>query len=281
MKKVLSILMLLFVVLACDETVEPTIYGGTESDRTFLSFSRNVYDLPVVLDDTGSVTLTLNSSTSFSTDRVYSISIVEEETTADPSMYSLPATITIPAGEHQGTIVIQGTDNGVEVAPVNLVIEFEPLNAAVEDFDSNRTVVSIFEVCPIPPGMFSGEYLIQQVTPNGAYGMAFAPQVVTLVAETEYTRSFKANYLPAAVSGNEIEVRFTLSCYNNVITSSGIDGLVYCNEAAGTMKLGPGEVPGQYDVNDDSSFTVTITEFVSDGGCNVAPHQVRFQFTKQ
>ncbi len=281
MKKIASILMLLFVVSACDETVDPTIYGGTESDRTFLSFSRNVYDLPVVLDDTGSVTLTLNSSTSYSTDRVYSISVVESETTADPSMYTLPSTVTIPAGEHQGMFVIQGFDNGVEVAPVNLVIEFEPLNAPVEDFDSSVAVVSIFEVCPIPPGLFTGAYLIQQITGNGPYGPAFTSQVVTLVSETEYTRSFRANYLPSAVSGNEIEIRFTLSCYNNVITASGINGRVFCNEEAGNITLGPGGTPGAYDVNDDSSFTVTITEFVSDGGCDVGPHEVTFQFTKQ
>src|SRR5690606_7563301 len=158
------ILMLLFVVAACDETVDPTIYGGSESDRTFLSFSTNVYDLPVVIDDTGSVEIVLNSSSVSSVDRTYAISIVEEETTAAADMYVLPATITIPAGSHQGTMVVQGIDNNVESEAMNLVIEFTPINPATEDFDTNRAVISIFQVCPIEPGTFVGPYLMEQIS---------------------------------------------------------------------------------------------------------------------
>lgn len=283
MKKVLSILTLLFVVAACDETIDPTIYGGTESDRTFLSFSTNVYDLNVIINDTGTTNVILNSSTVSSVDRTYAVSIVEEETTAAADTYVLPATITIPAGEHQGVMVVQGIDNGLGSDSTNLVIEFTPINPATEDFDSNRAVISIMRVCPIEANMFTGAYLMEQISAiNPDDGVpVFNTQVVNITATSETARRFSAVYLQGLGIGQPAStVNFNLSC-GNVVTGAGINGFLLCVQGGPTITLGPGAVPGVFDAGDDSSFTLTMTEYVTDGGCGSAPFQVTFQFTKQ
>lgn len=283
MKKVLSILMLLSVVAACDETVDPTIYGGTESDRTFLSFSSNVYDFPITMDGTGSALVTLTASNTSSVDRVYSLSVVEEETTASPAMYGLPDTVTIPAGEHSVTFAVEGTDTGINpLIPLSIVIKFTA-QSPIEDFDSDTATLSIVLVCPIPPNVFTGEYLMTQLTPNNPEDgnvPVFNTQVVNITATSETGRRFSAVYLEGLGIGQAAAVvPFNLTC-GYVITATGIDTRLTCDQNS-NITLGPGETPGAYDVSDDTSFTLTMTEYVNDGGCGAPPYQVTFQFTKQ
>ncbi|HEY0046550.1 MAG TPA: hypothetical protein VGB44_07565 [Flavobacterium sp.] len=285
MKKYLSILLFVVAFSACDE-VERTIYNGGEGDRTFLAFSSNVYDLPVTIDQTGSVDVTLSSSTVSSVDRTYAISVVADESTANPAVYNLPSTVTIPAGEHLGVFTITAQDNNmVETTAQNLVIQFTPLNES-EDSDSTQATVSIFQVCPLNEGTFLGSYLMEQISainPDDGGVPVFEPQVVTITQanpEVPTSRQFSAIYLEGLGIGQPAAtVRFNLACLD-VIASADIDTFLTCDQVS-NITLGPGTTPGSYDTEDDTEFTLTVTEYASDGGCGAAPYQVTFKFTKQ
>ena len=288
MKKYISMLSLVVLFFACDD-VEKRIYNGNEGDRTFLSFSSNIYDLPVTIDDTGSVEVTINSSTVSSVDRTYAISIVTDETTADAATYNLPATVTIPAGQYHGTFTITAQDNDlVETTPKDLVIAFTPLNEN-EDTDSTQAIVSIYQVCPITPGTFLGNYMMTQLTPNNPDDgvPVFSTQVVNIYQPNPAvptSRAFRAVYLQELGIGQAAStVPFSLSC-NEVITGNNIFTGLRCGTlpvGVPGITLGAGEIPGIFDVDNDTSFTLTLTEYVTPGGCGTAPYQVTFQFTKQ
>ncbi len=277
----------LFIVIgsltSCDENVNSVIFDGNENaNRTFLSFPSNTVNLPVIIDNTGSVEITLNSSTRSDVDRSFNISMIAEQTTANPLTYSLPSTVTIPAGSYQGVITVNGVDGGlVDTTAKQLVFSLADLPDNV-DFDSNQVIVNIFEVCPVL-AEFTGNYMMQQITainPDDGVQM-FNNQVITLVSEGETARSFQAIYLEALGIGNgPTTITFSLVC-NQVIIDSNIQTTLLCVGGSPSIDFGPATTPSTYDANDDSVFDVTITEyFEEDGGCGANPYETTFRLTK-
>lgn len=291
--KLIFSLVLITGFYSCDETVEPTIYNGDEStNRTFLSFPATIVNLPVAIDATGSVTLTLNSSTKSSTDRTFNINLVNEAdieegddspfTTANPLTFSLPSTVTIPADSYQASITIMGMDNNlVEPASKQIVFKLEGLSAN-DDMDTNQVIVNIFEVCPIVAD-FSGSYLMEQVTPvNPCDGILMLEnQIVDIVVTGETSRSFNAIYLEAFGIGNApTTYSFSLVC-NEVIVEI-VESTLLCVQGEPLINFGPAINPSTYVATEDSVFEVTISEYYTqDGACGCTPYDTTFRFTKQ
>ncbi len=139
--------------------------------------------------------------------------------------------------------------------------------------------------CPIPPTAFVGDYNIVQTTPNNtAINVpSFESQVVTLsIGATPNGRVFSAVYAEALPPDQPaMDVTFTLDCPNgsDVIVDAGLDTFLTCDQM-GNITLGPAATTGTFNQNDDSSFTLILEEFQTDGGCNVAPSTVEFLLTK-
>ncbi|GAA4268090.1 hypothetical protein [Hyunsoonleella aestuarii] len=292
--KLIFSLVLITGFYSCDETVEPTIYNGDEStNRTFLSFPATIVNLPVAIDATGSVTLTLNSSTKSSTDRTFNINLVNEAdieegddspfTTANPLTFSLPSTLTIPADSYQASITIMGMDNNlVEPASKQIVFKLEGLSAN-DDMDTNQVIVNIFEVCPIVAD-FSGSYLMEQVTPiNPCDGVQFFEnQIVEIASTGDTSRSFSAIYLEGiSASFPLLRIDFSLVC-NEVIVNVTDTGLGCSGGTTPPINVGPAATPSTYIATEDSVFEVTINEYFSeDAECGCTPYDTTFRFTKQ
>lgn len=276
----------LFIIafISCDETIEPTIYqGDPTSDRTFLSFPSSIVNLPVTIDATGTVELKLNSSTISANERTFNVSVVDSLTNADPLTYTIPATVTIPANSYSGTLTIVGTDNNlVEPAAKQLTFSLANLPDDV-DMDNNTITINIFEVCPIPNGAFTGNYLMQQISPiNPCDGVQmFENQIVTISSTGDTSRTFGAIYLEAfSASFPILDINFNLVC-NSVIVDVSSSGLA-CAGATSTINVGPAASPSTYDASDDSVFEVTISEYYTqDGNCGCNPYDTTFRFTKQ
>ncbi|KAF2519542.1 hypothetical protein E0W68_04135 [Flavobacterium salilacus subsp. salilacus] len=280
MKNIFKSLLLLssLMVVSCGD-VEPVVYNGAESNDTFLSFSASSYTLPVRIDDTGSVEVTLNSSTVSSVDRTYQIEIVEEETDAIPETYTLPTSITIPAGKYQGFMTITGVDNNlVDTNPDKLV--FRISNRTDEYTDVENITVSIVEVCPLD-GDFTGDYRVNQLTagmpinPGNVFIFEDNSIVQLQVGDSDFERYFAADIYSAAVSGLENEFRFTLTCGETSL-SREIDLGIGCTEA--TLKILPGLSNATY-VNDGSVIDITVTED-PDASCADAARQTTIRLTK-
>lgn len=282
MKNIFKLLLLSLVFVACDD-VEDTIYNsdGAQSD-TFLSFSRTVYTLPIERDGVGEVALVLNSSTVETFDRTYNITLDTTLTTADPLTYTLPSTITIPAGSYQGTAIITGVDdNLVEATPRPVVIT---LTGLTDEFvDIATATINVREVCSVT-APFVGSYVVSQITEpipvNDGLPVFTEGSVVEITIPADgsaFDRTFAADVYPAIGPGSTFNFNFILSCGNTNLTNF-IDYGNGCSDVTLTFDAAAEGSESTYDPEDDSVFELTFTED-SSNSCN-STTQTTIRFTK-
>ena len=144
----------------------------------------------------------------------------------------------------------------------------------------------LYAQCPLPSTEFVGDYNLTQTTPdhpeNG--GQTFEDQIVSLsVGSSANNRVFSALFLEFLGIPNQtpMDVSFTLDCPNgnSVVVDSGLNTFLTCDQIT-NITLGPASTTGTFDVNDDSSFTLILKEYVTDGGCGVPPLVTEFSLTK-
>lgn len=273
---------LLLALTACEDR-EEVIYNGDESDQALISFSQETYNLEVEIDAEGTLNIPVTSSAVRNSARTYNVIIVEGEqsTTADPSTYDVPETVTISAGEYSGTLTIQGFDNGVETTPELLTIRLEGIE---EDASTSFTTaaISIYQVCPIPSDYLVGEYMIEDAAATigpGNESSNFESAVVNIQpGETGTTRTFTATVLPGIV-GASVDVNLSLICGEFVLQE--VDPGIFCTEDVPYLYTGAtvgGFANSTYDLNSDDQFTVVYTED-PEGSCG-GPFQSSFTLTK-
>jgi len=271
----------LFAMFSCSEN-EPKLYNGDYTKATFLTTNGEVYSLQIEKDGTGTLIIPFATSTLAPNDRIYSIELVPPEdidtVVADPQTYNLPSSVTIPANELVGNIVITGQDLGlVDTDAKTFVFRIEGLNDK-EFMDKQEVTVEVVEVCPLKPGVeFRGNYMLQTLVP-GAFADTFKSEIITLEYVSEFTRTFKGTFLPGQNGGNGfsgISFTFSLIC-GEVIVSPSNTG-VGCGDPR--IFFGPATTPSTYDFEDDSEITITFTEDY--GACNAQAEQCTFKLTKQ
>ena len=127
--------------------------------------------------------------------------------------------------------------------------------------------------CPLN-GSFTGEYQLT-VTGSGAFGMFAEDQVVEFEETSQTIRTFSLPYLPEA-GPFVVDVPLEFVCGN--VTVPIVDSGVGCG--TGTITFGSEDDGVTVDPNDDSGFTMTITDFISDGGCGASAYDVTLSFEK-
>lgn len=258
MKNIYKFLTILLVVVSfssCDDTVDPVIYNGVENEnRTFLSFNRQVYNLPVAIDDMGTLQMTLNSSTLSTSDRTFNIQLVSEETTADPATYVLPGSVTIPANSYQGVLTVVGMDNDlVEPSPEQIVFNLTGLTEN-QDTDFTKVTISIFEVCPVPDTFLVGNYMLMDSNLN------LGDEVVTISLGDEPTnRTFVATFLPGSSVERPTTISLNLVC--NTFVMDNVNENLTCQQGGPGFILGSaGANNSSYSLDNDLTLTVNYTE---------------------
>ncbi len=152
MKKILNYILIgMFISFA---------YNCEEDDSTNLDYVTFQADAPMALVDqgTGSTDLDLSifAGSKTGSDRTYNILVDTDATTTDPSGYSVPSTVTIPANANEGIITIQFNEVGLTFGGTTLVLMFEPtanliaggsvtMDAALGCPNSETTVDLIFD----------------------------------------------------------------------------------------------------------------------------------------
>lgn len=282
MKTIFKLLLLALVFTSCED-VEPTVFNGNnESNDSFLSFSQSVYNLTIERDGVGELEVVFNSSTVSSSDRVYNIEVDagEGDLAANPATYTVPATVTIPAGEFQGTMIISGVDGGLVDAVIkNFSISITNLDEETEYMDSTSATINVYEVCTVFAD-FSGNYEISMPngqltdTPyiaNGVYNIA------TTNSPFERTFTVQSPYADYGVPATEFTISF--ACGVSGFTEAVDTGLACATGNNLINEPAPLASAGSYDPNDDSSFTVRITENAA-SACGGSPVLTTIQFTK-
>lgn len=154
MKKFFILLVSVASFVSCSDVDGVTYNGGS----TYLAFEASTYNLPVVVNSSSTVDLKFVASSKSNVARTYNLSVVTEESNADPLTYSVPATLTIPANSYEGIVTITGTDNGLlDFVIKKLVIEVSGLNAT-ESTDTEKITVNVYEVCPLVIDDFVGAF---------------------------------------------------------------------------------------------------------------------------
>lgn len=283
MKTFFKILLLAVLFTSCED-VEPAIFNGNDTaNDTFISFSSTSYSLPIERDLTGSATVILNVSTVSPVDRTYNVEVIVGNlpTSANPATFSVPSSVTIPAGEYQGFLEITGTDGGLVDANVkDFTIKISDASLTTEHMDAEEltTNIKVFEVCALQ-SEFIGTYMLTQLSGN------FGPTGV---------KTFKEGPIQLKMGANPFERTFTAKVYPgfgfpdaNVVISFACDYLNW----GGPQYIGPGgctannpikfdrtDNPSMYDTTDDSVFEFTFEEDTSNS-CN-ARRDVTFRLTK-
>jgi hypothetical protein len=199
-------------------------------------------------------------------DRTVNVNVVstgsENEATSD--QYSVASTVIIPANTYRGTLAFTGFDNGIEIGETKTVtLEITDISG---DVDANldglsSTTVSMFQVCPVEPDFFIGEYQLTTTAP-GIFGIdTFVEGVVTLEQgeSSSDARKFSSFVYPAFGTYGPFNFRFTLVC-GTVLVPSGQDTGIGCDI---NTRLGPSGSTGGYEAGDDS---VLVIDFLDDEG---------------
>lgn len=246
----------------------------TVNGQTIASFQGTNASLPVDINTgAGSVDIQLNVTTSSTTDRSINISVVDAGTTADPAMYSFNSTVTIPAGSYNGTLSINGTSTGLNAGDAKALV------LAVSSID-NGTVstsehtVNLFLVCPVPEGLYTGSYLIEQISPYIDGPTLSDGTIVDVTAVDNDTRIFQSQNYPNYCAAFR-DFTFNLVC--GQVTIDTQDTGCSCGNPSGWFSTP--STPETFSLTDDSSFTLTFTDDTTDN-CGPAA-QTSYKFTKQ
>lgn len=283
MKNIFKILLAGLLVASCGD-VEPVTFSGQEGGPNYVSFSRSVYNLPVVRDESGSVEIMLNVSTLSSTDRTYTFELVPNTSSlaANPATYTIPGSVTVFAGQYSGTAVVTGEDNGlVDETKKNFAIRITNLMEN-DDTDSNLATFSIYEVCPLG-APFMGEYAVEQTSsasPNT--GETIIPSGIYTLreGETEYDRYITfVPYGDANFGLSAIDVLITFGCDTANMFDEFDTGLSCDESGTPSFVFGGSEDPASYDRFNDSSFVLTFAEN-TESACSGSPREVNISFTK-
>ncbi|WP_299128316.1 hypothetical protein [uncultured Winogradskyella sp.] len=281
MKNIFKFLTIAAIATSLTSCEEDLIVFDPVNGQELVGFSSAAYDLPIEIDATGALQVEVDVSNVSTSDRTFSISVIddEENTTVDPSVYTVPNSVTVPAGSNKGVFTIDGVDNGVETTPETLVLEIAGNAGSV--LSIQRATVSVFEVCPLGEGVtFTGDYRINLFGGSGLFGCSVFPDdgVVTINATSDFDRSFEAQYILDCGFGSfPTDFEFSLICFETVFKF--VDTGVGCGGNDVNLSVDQGSFAGQYDPADDSSFTVIITDNV-ESDCGGGPVLSGYTFTK-
>lgn len=130
--------------------------------------------------------------------------------------------------------------------------------------------------CPLESDKFTGEYQVTLVEGAGAFG-TFSDVTFTadLTPTTTTRRKFDFTWLPQIGGfGQTFTIEFVCFDAQAVRNSTGIG----CG--GGAIVWAPDSKSTPFDIDDDSSFTIELTDFVEDGGCGAGSYPVTLSFTK-
>lgn len=279
MKNLLKIFCLAAIVASCDD-VEPTVFNGEDpSNATLLSFSSDVYSLPVERDANGITTITFTSSTLSSSDRVFNIEVIAG--TANASTYNVPASVTIPAGGYVGTMDITGQDNNlVDEEVKDFTIRIPDSNFGNESVGFTEAQIRVYEVCPLL-SEFTGSYTASATESMFTDPVIFDDSNVTLsVGANAYERVFDINPYPGYV-GSSRTVKINFQCDYLNLGGTVRTGLRCTDDGDNQFTWGPVDTGDRaaYNTEDDSVINVNFIENTT-GACGYGSNQSSFTLTK-
>lgn len=268
MKKIKFILAMVCIagITSCED-FENKVFDNVNG-KTLASFGSLTYDLPITINATGSADLQVNVTTVSDVDRTFDIAVDLANSTAVVGSYAVPTSVTIPAGQYSGTLTLTGTDvAGVETTPETLTLNIVSGEGTAV---GPATVVSVFQICPVPSTYMVGQYQITNLVSR--FGRALIEtKVATITAPSPTTRAFSNKLLGGTSDSNVV-----LSLICNEIIFTQVSSTLQCT-AGNLIQYGPATNNSTYDVTDDSLFLVNYN-FDITNSCAASPTQTNSSF---
>lgn len=132
-----------FVGCSDDDNINPPDYV------TFSSVTELSDEISVAVDENGSesVELTVFANSKSGSARTYTVNVLDGST-LDPSTYTIPATVTIPANSNEGTVSVEITGSGIDNAGDVLVVGLQEEQGL---YTGNPLTINIGKVCQFDP----------------------------------------------------------------------------------------------------------------------------------
>jgi hypothetical protein len=141
MKKLTYLFLLLTLSIftnSCTEDIEFT------KNLNFVTFEAAVFEMGVDIGGTKEYEVKVFATQKSGNDRTFNLKVVPETTTASAATYTVPASVTIPAGSTEGVFKVNLTDVNIGDGKV-LVLDIEPQDGL---YKGNATKINISQVCP-------------------------------------------------------------------------------------------------------------------------------------
>lgn len=264
------------IFLSCNED-DAILFNPDNVQDTILNVATSTSEtqafLNIDVNETASVDIMLQSSTRLSQDRSFSVTIVEEETDADPIYYNLPSSIVIPANEFIGTLTIDGQDPVGDIISQTLTIDISD-GTFTERFVVNVSVLGPFAgsfQLDVVEGVFPGFGATGSYASGGLVNIEFISEEERRITDLCYLVDLGTFCGPFDfnVVGDQI-----------VVPLQAPGGGVGCGAAILSQSFPDDQAT--VDVNDDSVFQIIFQDNVDNAGqCDVDDYRVVFQLTKQ
>jgi hypothetical protein len=272
--KLLTLALTLTIITSCER--DQGDYPYLDRDIT-IGFRGANGSLLVENGASNVVSATIGASTLVSSDATFSVSVDDSSTAVLGVDYNFVAGQdgTLASGNLLSNIDIvadfeNSTEDGKTVV-LNLTSN-DPSLMVTEAF--SQYTITLIKFCPINAD-FTGSYTLS-TTATGIFDSAvFLNGAVTIEMGTEPTdRVISVAPYPEFGAFAPIDFAFSLVC-GNVVVPTGLVTGVGCG---GSTTIGPAATNGTYDSNDDSSFTIVITD--DEGGNCGSPYEAAFVLTK-
>ena len=145
MKKITQLLFLLLTItffVSCEEDT-PTPLG-----TNYVTFEAAAYTFGVDIGSSNTREVKVYAASVSGSARTIGVSVVAAGTSADPASYTVPTSVTIPAGSSVGTLSITISDTNISSTGETIEIAFD---AVAGQFAGSNIVLNVRQVCPTNP----------------------------------------------------------------------------------------------------------------------------------
>lgn len=129
-----------------------SLYGCTKDNQdeihiNYVSFEASSYDFGVDIGGSNTNDIKVYTTTIFGSERIFNINILLDQSTADPTSYTVPSSVSVAANTNVGSF-------SVNISDVNINPNGETLTIAFSDaeglFVGDPITLNIQQICPYP-----------------------------------------------------------------------------------------------------------------------------------
>ena len=129
-------------------------FTGTE-DINYVSFEIRTPTVVVELGGSTEAQVSVYTTQKTGSDRTFNVEVVASGTTADPAVYSIPSTVTVPANSNEGVLTFTCQDNNLSEDPVTIALK---IGASEGLFTGNTASITVQKHCSLNLNDFVGTY---------------------------------------------------------------------------------------------------------------------------